>query len=64
LLVKKVSRRFPKISRQKLFQVFIDAISTGKTPTIGALRNEPHVLMTAMVGQDARKFLTPRKALE
>jgi len=35
-----------------------------KTPTIGALRNEPHVLMTAMVGQDERKFLTPRKALE
>jgi len=28
------------------------------------LRNEPCVLMTAMVGQDARKFLTPRKALE
>jgi hypothetical protein len=28
------------------------------------LRNEPRVLVTAMVGQDERKFLTPRKALE
>jgi hypothetical protein len=53
-----------KISRQKLFQVSIDAISPGKTPTIDALRNEPRVLVTAMVRQDARKFLTPRKALE
>jgi hypothetical protein len=64
LLVKKVSRRFPKISRQKLFQVSIDSISRAKTPTIDALRNEPRVLMTAMVRQNARKFLTPRKALE
>jgi hypothetical protein len=47
-----------------LFQVSIDSISPGKTPTIDALRNEPRVLVTAMVGQDERKFLTPRKALE
>jgi signal recognition particle receptor subunit beta len=44
--------------------VSIDSISPGKTPTIDALRNEPRVLVTAMVGQDERKFLTPRKALE
>jgi hypothetical protein len=27
-------------------------------------RAQPRVLVTAMVGQDERKFLTPRKALE
>jgi hypothetical protein len=61
LLVKKVSRRLPNISAKIVsgFHRFDFARKNSNDR-----RAQPRVLVTAMVGQDERKFLTPRKALE